>query len=52
MNKALRRDNVYVQLLNDHTIPGLSNSFLGRNGNQTGRHLRNYSALDHTLPKP
>ena len=39
------------KILNDHTIPGLRNSFVRRNVDQTDNYLRN-TATDLTLPKP
>ena len=39
------------KILNDHTIPGLRNSFVWRNVDQTDNYLRN-TATDLTLPKP
>ena len=39
------------KILNDHTFPGLRNSFVRRNVDQTDNYLRN-TATDLTLPKP
>ena len=39
------------KILNDHTIPGLRNSFVRRKVDQTDNYLRN-TATDLTLPKP
>ena len=39
------------KMLNDHNAPGLWNSFVRRNVDQTNYHLRN-TATDLTLPKP
>ena len=39
------------KIINDHTIPGLRNSFVRRNVDQTDNYLRN-TATDLTLPKP